>query len=416
MLPLTTHHADNTLLRRPPETWEHEGLGIWARWEQYAARACVDLENVYYVQVGANCGANVRRCALGGDPIYEYATQCAGWSGVSIEPVMHTFGELQANYASHPNVLTLRAAIAEEGGTDRVPRLSALGKTSEKVSLSRWSAGDDGGTSDDGNSSDGKWEAVPVLTLQQLWQHLRPSKVDVLVVDAEGREPSILGTAADLPTPQPRLVLFEMSHLGKTQRALIDKRLRAQGYAKASTMHYAQRAARARYVRRAIHRESRGQRHPLCEGELLNEFLAEAVRLCSERWHSPTTHEHQPKLAHHMPQIWQVHHGGLHTLVVPTRAAHPEHRAGHGAVGPHSQPQHRPRQRPRPRRRRGGAVPLAAPLPGAGRLHQGWAHPAGEAAARRVAPGRAVQHEPRLHSHRQVCMPRGSPRLKPWRL
>ena len=54
-----------TLLRRPRETWEHEGLGIWAHWERYAARACVDLENVYYVQVGANCGANVRRCALG---------------------------------------------------------------------------------------------------------------------------------------------------------------------------------------------------------------------------------------------------------------------------------------------------------------------------------------------------------------
>ena len=28
-----------------------------------------------------------------------------------------------------------------------------------------------------------------------------------------------------------------MSHLRKTQRELIDKRLRAQGYAKASTMH-----------------------------------------------------------------------------------------------------------------------------------------------------------------------------------
>ena len=72
--------------------------------------------------------------------------------------MLHTFGELQANYAAHPNVLTLRAAIAEESGVGRVPRLSALGKTSEKVSLSRWAAvarnADDGGTSSSGG--DGK--------------------------------------------------------------------------------------------------------------------------------------------------------------------------------------------------------------------------------------------------------------------
>ena len=48
--------------------------------------------------------------------------------------------------------------------------------------------------------------------------------------------PSILGTAAGLPTPQPRLVLFEMSHLTKAQRGLLDQRLRAQGYATAGTM------------------------------------------------------------------------------------------------------------------------------------------------------------------------------------
>ena len=187
-----------TLPRRNKETWEHEGLGIWARWERYVARAGVNLEDVFYVQVGANCGANVRRCAMGGDPIYEYATQCAGWRGVSIEPVLHTFGELQANYAAHPNVLTLRAAVAEQDGVGRVPRLSNLGKASEKVSLGRLGDNSHGGqadhrssTGDDGNAS--KWEAVPVLSLQQLWSHLRPPKVDVLVVDVEGREPTSTG-------------------------------------------------------------------------------------------------------------------------------------------------------------------------------------------------------------------------------
>ena len=229
------------LPRRNGETWEHEGLGIWAHWERHAAQACVDLEDVFFVQVGANCGANVRRCALGGDPIYEYATQCTGWRGVSIEPVLHTFGELQANYAAHPNVLTLRAAVAESDGVGRVPRLSRLGKSSEKVSLSGWQSrrdrdGDHRGGQSDGNASEAPWEAVPVLSLQQLWAHLRPPKVDVLVVDAEGREPSILGTSVGLPHPQPRLVLFEQSHLHAKQRELIRKRLHAQGYKQVDAM------------------------------------------------------------------------------------------------------------------------------------------------------------------------------------
>ena len=39
------------------------------RWEEMSPRYICSMSDVFFVQIGGNCGLNVPRCAIGGDPI-----------------------------------------------------------------------------------------------------------------------------------------------------------------------------------------------------------------------------------------------------------------------------------------------------------------------------------------------------------
>ena len=75
--------------------------------------------------------------------------------------------------------------------------------------------------------------SVRVATLDDIWAELRrelnPSRVDILAVDIEGAEPAVLAEAP-LPSPRPRLVLFEHYHLRGSEQAAIHASLLRQGY------------------------------------------------------------------------------------------------------------------------------------------------------------------------------------------
>jgi hypothetical protein len=66
-------------------------LFIW--WEQWSNFLPLRIEDVVFIQIGANCGKNTYGCAVGGDPIWSYATSC-GWHGVAVEPVTYVFKAL----------------------------------------------------------------------------------------------------------------------------------------------------------------------------------------------------------------------------------------------------------------------------------------------------------------------------------
>ena len=68
---------------------------LFIRWEDYAQYLPQNLREVTYVQIGANCGKNTFGCAVGGDPIWSYATSCG-----PTRSVMHCyFDDLWDNFS-----------------------------------------------------------------------------------------------------------------------------------------------------------------------------------------------------------------------------------------------------------------------------------------------------------------------------
>ena len=199
---------------------------LFVNWEDLAGKGYLpaDLRGVSFVQIGANCGKNTYGCAVGGDPVWSYATMC-GWRGVAVEPVSYVFSKLCQNYARWPLVVPLRGAVADastwmmmklgHGESNKLMHIShSLRPASDRSKLQ--------------NN-----ETVPVVDLAGLWTQMRPwlsGKVDLLVIDAEGAEGKILGGGAPLPRPRPSLILFEHVHLPRVQQETIDAKLLREGY------------------------------------------------------------------------------------------------------------------------------------------------------------------------------------------
>jgi len=202
---------------------------LFIRWEQYVPEFLPAVEGVTFVQVGANCGSNSKACAKGGDPIWNYAASC-GWSGIAIEPMGETFAKLCDNYASLTSrVLPLRAAITERAGEAWLARPQRTSETARVVRL----LGPPPVPHGDPRRHEEvpEWlklstERVPALALSDVWPLEGP---DVLAVDAEGHEEQLLGFAP-LPTPLPRLVLFEHAQLSSEGQARIHHKLAEQNF------------------------------------------------------------------------------------------------------------------------------------------------------------------------------------------
>ena len=193
----------------------------------------LSVENISFVLVGANCGRNNRRCAIGGDPVWEYATQCAGWTGLVIEPTRALFEELRTAYSPY-QVQPLRLAVSDHTGVTTVEvngeftrlRDARVNKTRSNTSKRR-------GRRLHVATSSRSMETVLVVTLAHLWPG---SGFDILVIDAEGAEANIL--SMPLPQPLPRLVLFEIANLNASQLAAINSSLVAQGYEHVHDLHH----------------------------------------------------------------------------------------------------------------------------------------------------------------------------------
>ena len=235
-------------LAEPPDE-----VPLYMRWEQFLPT----VENVRFVQVGANCGANTAACSAGGDPIWRYAAQC-GWRGVAIEPVQRTFDQLCANYARlSPRVTPLRALVSDAAKSDGLviadPKYSELNRApteSERAhylsAVSNGSGHGDGAQHHSGRKRQvPKVERVPTVLLRDVWPRGVPRHVPlVLVIDAEGYEPTLLGRSTSLPRPPPDAILFEAVHLTADDRGSIDANLRRQGYARRGMLKHMDAVAR----------------------------------------------------------------------------------------------------------------------------------------------------------------------------
>ena len=113
--PVRAHCLSPTTGRVTPANGE---LPLYVQWEDYVPHYLKQVSNVSFVQVGANCGRNTKQCAVGGDPIWNYAASC-GWRGIAIEPSPPTFTKLCTNYAAlTPLVKPLNALITSNAPGD----------------------------------------------------------------------------------------------------------------------------------------------------------------------------------------------------------------------------------------------------------------------------------------------------------
>ncbi|CAK0810279.1 unnamed protein product [Prorocentrum cordatum] len=190
-----------------PLQLESGHVPLFVKWEDYLGE---DLHNINFVQVGGNCGTNLPECAVGGDPIWEYATRFA-WKGIVIEPVPRIFAKLSENYKPFPSIKPVHCLVSDHSGAGKIIDHSEI---SHEISLSRKNGVE-----------------VETFTLVDLWNEKFGSdekKVDILVVDAEGNEPKILG--GPIPEPRPSFVLFEISSLKAEELKSIDDNLHSYGY------------------------------------------------------------------------------------------------------------------------------------------------------------------------------------------
>jgi FkbM family methyltransferase len=166
---------------------------------------------IRYLQVGAFDGVT-------GDPIYPLIERY-GLRGCLVEPQRDAFARLQANYSRFPsgNFVFVNAAIGERDGTaplyriqpefegpDWLPQIASLDRNF-LVGLSDLVPN---------LESFLEVETVPCLTFDTLFRTYGLGKIDLLQIDAEGRDAEIL-ELFDVTRRRPAIVHFEHKHLSE---------------------------------------------------------------------------------------------------------------------------------------------------------------------------------------------------------
>jgi FkbM family methyltransferase len=162
-----------------------------------------------FVQVGSNDGRT-------GDPLYETVSRTQV-RGLLVEPIPALFERLTATYANKPGLSLVQAAVGEDEGTSEfywVPPtpgdpiwVDQVGSFSRAVVLSH---------ADEVPDIGDRIETLSVLrrTLSSLVVEHGFGRIDLLHLDAEGSDLSILRTLDFDAAWAPRCILYEQKHLG----------------------------------------------------------------------------------------------------------------------------------------------------------------------------------------------------------
>lgn len=193
-------------------------------------RAVADLEQVYFVQVGANDGVRA-------DPLRPFIVSDARWRGLLLEPVEFLFERLCRNYAEQADRVTcLNVAASDEEGTRR---LYFLPEDMGPIDGKRPPAHATGlGSFDRGHVRKHLGPAAEnYLTEQEVT--CRPlgricaeaglPRVDLVCVDTEGHDYRVLA-GFDFERYRPAVILFEHRHLSEADGRAIAALLRRYGY------------------------------------------------------------------------------------------------------------------------------------------------------------------------------------------
>lgn len=191
------------------------------------SRACG--RRLTFVQIGANDG-------LRNDPVREFVVRDE-WSGVFIEPLPTVFSELQQNYRylnSRRKLAFENVAISSE--TTALPfytfqeaflqRLSHEGR----LDMLRKSSFDKSHVAQFASHPDELLQVdVPCTSITRIIEkHFSDGALDLLVIDAEGHESTIL-RSIDFSTARISAIFFESRHLGAEREPLLQL-LTSNGY------------------------------------------------------------------------------------------------------------------------------------------------------------------------------------------
>ncbi|MFL6520742.1 MAG: FkbM family methyltransferase [Chthoniobacterales bacterium] len=181
--------------------------------------------DAFVVQIGANDGT-------AGDPLLE-GFRTTRWSGLLVEPVPYLYETLVSRYRDRPGIQMECAAISTRDGEAPLYRLRSIpGRTPEwfnqLASLDREVLLKHRSSIPEIDSLLVE-EHVPTVRLDTLLTRHGISRIDLLVIDAEGHDFEILRTL-DFTRFKPTLLMFEHQHLSDTDKQAAYTLLKTAGY------------------------------------------------------------------------------------------------------------------------------------------------------------------------------------------
>lgn len=192
--------------------------------EHFLAREVLRDPDFFFVQIGANDGV---LC----DDIFDFVTRHR-LKGIVIEPLPDIFERLKANYAAHPQVTPVNAAIDHESGTRTIYRVPS------DFDGPDWSQGL---ASFDRNHilnladkhpqlADAMYEQeVACISFAQLAADYEIGEIGFLQIDTEGFDFEIIKTI-DFSRIRPRIIRYESALLSEEDNLACVELLLAQGY------------------------------------------------------------------------------------------------------------------------------------------------------------------------------------------
>jgi FkbM family methyltransferase len=192
--------------------------------EFVVAHLMLRKKDIFFIQIGANDG-------ITNDPLYKFVTEF-GWQGILVEPMPESFAALQETYRGRPDLILLNAALAGEDGALPIYTVRIDAGTFQKAQM--YSSFDREVVLRNSRFVPDiaqRIEEVQVkaVSMKTLLAHAGSRNVDILAIDAEGFDYTIL-KMIDFARLKPAIILYEHTHLNKADQEAAAELLAAQGY------------------------------------------------------------------------------------------------------------------------------------------------------------------------------------------
>lgn len=164
---------------------------------------------IFFLQIGAMDGVSF-------DPIHQYV-KSFGWNGILVEPLPDMMQKVRDNYAHQSGLIFENVAITEQEETKNLYRISS--DTAKEAGLPNWVLGMS--TFVPGKLDMFKphviEQAVSCIPLKSLLAKHQPQSIDVLQIDTEGYDYTIL-RQFDFERYQPYVINFEAVNLSSAEK------------------------------------------------------------------------------------------------------------------------------------------------------------------------------------------------------